>query len=181
MAWVPEMVVVPSAHNFVQGRGRFTIELSEADANEGRVSNYPLTFLLDDDQRERLRELVNAVRRRMPPPDPDILRGLTDGERRWYLAGFAPVGAPFPTAQDVWFEYVDEEDAAAAFRFVAEVLPACLAALTRVGAEEDARRSGAPTGAGRMDDADAIIESIRSSLRLGPYSDRDPQSLPDDG
>ncbi|MBX3031054.1 MAG: hypothetical protein KF809_12970 [Chloroflexi bacterium] len=167
-----DLVVVPSAHDFFQGRGRFTIEVSEWDPVSGRVTNERLAVLLDDDQRERLRALIDEVRRRMPRPDPDLLDELTEDERRWYLSGFDPVRAPFLLSEDVWFEYVDEQDAAAAFTFVGEVLPTCLGILTRVGIEEHARRSAA----GADDDGSRhLLWGLDAVLGSGS---RDPHDAP---
>lgn len=111
---------------------------------------------------------------------PDILRELSDGERRWYLSAFGPLGAPFLPSEDVWFEYVDERDAEAASAFVADVLPAGLSVLTRVAAEEDARRSVAGSGVTKLSGLPSGLDPAPPwPVASGPHEDPELERLLD--
>jgi hypothetical protein len=85
--------------------------------------------LLDDEGRERVRALQNAVIRRLPPVPGRVLRGLDDQARDRYLAQGRQVTAAYGPDQDVWFRYRDERDVDAWFRLLPVLLPGVLGAV----------------------------------------------------
>ena len=87
--------------------------------------------LLDDEGRERVRAVQNAVIRRLPPAPARVLRTLDEPAREAYLAQGRPVAAPYGPAHDVWFRYRDERDLDAWFRLLPALLPGALAAARR--------------------------------------------------
>jgi hypothetical protein len=85
--------------------------------------------LLDDEGRERVRAVQNAVIRRLPPAPAPVLRTLEGRARDWYLAQGRQVTAAYRPDQDIWFRHRDERDLDAWFRLLPVLLPGVLAAL----------------------------------------------------
>ena len=90
--------------------------------------------LLDDRGRERVRDVQNAVIRRLPPAPAHVLRTLDAGAREAYLAHGRQVTTAYGPDHDVWFRYRDERDLDAWFRLLPVLLPGVLgAARLRLG------------------------------------------------
>jgi hypothetical protein len=90
--------------------------------------------LLDDEGRERVRTVQNAVIRRMPPAPAHVLRTLDEHARDVYLAQGRQVSAAYGPDHDIWFRYRDERDLDAWFRLLPALLPGVLyAARHRLG------------------------------------------------
>jgi len=87
--------------------------------------------LLDDAGRERVREVQNAVIRRLPPPPARVLRTLPGHARDRYLAHGRQVTSPYARDQDIWFRYRDERDLDSWFQLLPLQLPAVLGAVRR--------------------------------------------------
>ena len=85
--------------------------------------------LLDDEGRERVRAVQNAVIRRLPPAPARVLRVLDDRARARYLAQGAQVTAAYSPDHDIWFRYRDERDLDAWFRLLPVLLPGVLGAV----------------------------------------------------
>jgi hypothetical protein len=85
--------------------------------------------LLDDEGRERVRAVQNAVIRRLPPVPARALRMLDDRARDWYLAQGRQVTAAYEPDHDIWFRYRDERDLDAWFRLLPVLLPGVLGAV----------------------------------------------------
>ncbi len=85
--------------------------------------------LLDDEGRERVRAVQNAVIRRLPPAPVQALRMLDDRARDWYLAQGRQVTAAYEPDHDIWFRYRDERDLDAWFRLLPVLLPGVLGAV----------------------------------------------------
>jgi hypothetical protein len=85
--------------------------------------------LLDDEGRERVRAVQNAVIRRLPPAPGHVLRTLDEHARDRYLAQGRPVTAAYGPDHDVWFRYRDERDLGAWFRLLPVLLPGVLCAV----------------------------------------------------
>jgi hypothetical protein len=85
--------------------------------------------LLDDEGRERVRAVQNAVIRRLPPVPAQALRMLDDRARDSYLAQGRQVTAPYEPEDDIWFRYRDERDLDAWFRLLPVLLPGVLGAV----------------------------------------------------
>ena len=82
--------------------------------------------LLDDEGRERVRAVQNAVIRRLPPPPARVLRSLDERAREAYLAQGRQVTTAYRPRHDVWFRYRDERDLDAWFRLLPVLLPGVL-------------------------------------------------------
>ena len=90
--------------------------------------------LLDDEGRERVRAVQNAVIRRFPPAPARALRTLDDSARDWYLAQGKQETVAYGPDHDIWFRYRDERDLDAWFRLLPVLLPGVLrAARLRLG------------------------------------------------
>ena len=87
--------------------------------------------LLDDEGRERVRAVQNAVIRRLPPAPARVLRMLDDRARDWYLAQGRQVTAAYEPDHDIWFRYRDERDLDTWFRLLPGLLPGVLDAVRR--------------------------------------------------
>jgi hypothetical protein len=90
--------------------------------------------LLDNEGRERVRAVQNAVIRRLPPAPAHVLRALNERARAAYLAQGRQVTAAYDPDHDIWFRYRDERDLDAWFRLLSALLPGVLgAARLRLG------------------------------------------------
>ena len=107
---------------------RFIIEFRRGAQPSAGVLGPGFRFcqLLDDEGRERVRAVQNAVIRRLPPVPARVLRGLDDQARDRYLAQGRQVTAAYGPDQDVWFRYRDERDLDAWFRLLPVLLPGVL-------------------------------------------------------
>ena len=85
--------------------------------------------LLDDEGREQVRAVQNAVIRRMPPAPARVLRMPHDRTRDWYLAQGRQVAAAYGPDHDIWFRHRDERDLDAWFRLLPVLLPGVLDAV----------------------------------------------------
>jgi len=103
---------------------RFIIEFRRGAQPRAGVLGPGFRFcqLLDDQGRERVRAVQNAVIRRLPPA-PDV-----------YLAQGRQVAAAYGPDHDIWFRYRDERDLGAWFGLLPVLLPGVLgAARLRLG------------------------------------------------
>jgi hypothetical protein len=85
--------------------------------------------LLDDDGREQVRAVQNAIIARMPPPPAHITDQLTGEHLDWYLSRGRQVATAYSPSDDVWFRHRDPRDLADWFRLLPALLPAALAEL----------------------------------------------------
>jgi hypothetical protein len=110
---------------------RFVIEFRRGAEPRAGVLGPAFRFcqLLDDEGRERVRAVQNAVIRRLPPAPARVLRTLNDRERDGYLAHGRQVTAAYGPDQDIWFRYRDERDLDAWFRLLPVLLPGVLGAV----------------------------------------------------
>ena len=125
VAWV-QPTRSPDAYGWYGSR--FIIEFRRGAQPRAGVLGPGFRFcqLVDDEARERVRAVQNAVIRRMPPAPVRVLRTLDDQERGRYLAQGRQVTAPYGPDQDVWFRYRDERDLNAWFRLLPVLLPGVL-------------------------------------------------------
>ena len=125
VAWV-QPTRSPDAYGWYGSR--FIIEFRRGAQPRAGVLGPGFRFcqLVDDEARERVRAVQNAVIRRMPPAPVRVLRTLDDQERDRYLAQGRQVTAPYGPDQDVWFRYRDERDLNAWFRLLPVLLPGVL-------------------------------------------------------
>jgi len=112
---------------------RFIIEFRRGAQPAAGVLGPGFRFcqLLDDEGRERVRAVQNAVIRRLPPAPPRVLRLLDDRARDRYLAQGKPVTTAYGPDHDVWFRYRDERDLDSWFQLLPLQLPAVLGAVRR--------------------------------------------------
>jgi hypothetical protein len=110
---------------------RFIIEFRRGAQPAAGVLGPGFRFcqLLDDEGRERVRAVQNAVIRRLPPAPPRVLRMLDDRARDRYLAQGKPVTTAYGPDHDVWFRYRDERDLDAWFWLFPVLLPGVLEAV----------------------------------------------------
>jgi hypothetical protein len=110
---------------------RFIIEFRRGAPPRAGVLGPGFRFcqLLDDQGRERVRAVQNAVIRRLPPAPARVLRLLDEPARDWYLAQGRQVTAAYDPDHDVWFRYRDERDLDAWFRLLPVLLPDVLGAV----------------------------------------------------
>jgi hypothetical protein len=110
---------------------RFIIEFRRGAQPRSGVLGPGFRFcqLLDDEARERVRAVQNAVIRRLPPAPAPVLRTLDDRAREAYLAQGRQVTAAYGPDHDIWFRYRDERDLDAWFRMLAVLLPGVLGAV----------------------------------------------------
>ena len=125
VAWV-QPTRSPDAYGWYGSR--FIIEFRRGAQPRAGVLGPGFRFcqLVDDEARERVRAVQNAVIRRMPPAPVRVLRTLDDQARDRYLAQGRQVTAPYGPDQDVWFRYRDERDLNAWFRLLPVLLPGVL-------------------------------------------------------
>ena len=112
---------------------RFIIEFRRGAQPRAGVLGPGFRFceLLDDEGRERVRAVQNAVIRRLPPAPARVLRTLDERARDAYLAHGRPVTAAYGPEHDIWFRYRDERDLGAWFRLLPVLLPGVLGAARR--------------------------------------------------
>jgi hypothetical protein len=110
---------------------RFIIEFRRGAQPRAGVLGPGFRFcqLLDDEGRERVRAVQNAVIRRLPPAPGHVLRMLDERAREVYLAQGRQVTAPYDPDSDIWFRYRDERDLDAWFRLLPVQLPGVLGAV----------------------------------------------------
>jgi hypothetical protein len=110
---------------------RFIIEFRRGAQPRAGVLGPGFRFgqLLNDEGRERVRAVQNAVIRRLPPAPARVLRTLDDRARDAYLAQGKQVTAPYRPDHDIWFRYRDERDLDAWFRLLPVLLPGVLGAV----------------------------------------------------
>ncbi len=125
VAWV-QPTRSPDAYGWYGSR--FIIEFRRGAQPRAGVLGPGFRFcqLVDDEARERVRAVQNAVIRRLPPAPVRVLRTLDDQARDRYLAQGRQVTAPYGPDQDVWFRYRDERDLNAWFRLLPVLLPGVL-------------------------------------------------------
>jgi hypothetical protein len=135
----------PAGHEFIVGwvqptrspdasgwyGSRFIIEFRRGAQPRAGVLGPGSRFcqLLDDEGRERVRAVQNAVIRRLPPAPSPVLRTLDQRARDRYLAHGRQVTAPYAPDHDIWFRYRDERDLDAWFRLLPVLLPGVLGAV----------------------------------------------------
>jgi hypothetical protein len=107
---------------------RFIIEFRRGAQPRAGVLGPGFRFcqLLDDEGRERVRAVQNAVIRRLPPAPARALRMPDDRARDSYLAQGRQVAAAYSPDHDVWFRHRDERDLDAWFRLLPVLLPGVL-------------------------------------------------------
>ena len=110
---------------------RFIIEFRRGAQPRAGVLGPGFRFcqLLDDEGRERVRAVQNAVIRRLPPAPARVLRMLDERARDRYLAQGRQVPAAYGPDHDIWFRYRDEHDLGAWFRLLPVLLPGVLDAV----------------------------------------------------
>jgi hypothetical protein len=110
---------------------RFIIEIRRGAQPRAGVLGPGFRFcqLLDDEGRERVRAVQNAVIRRLPPAPARVLRMLDDRARDSYLALGKQVTAAYTPDHDVWFRHRDERDLDAWFQLLPVLLPGVLDAV----------------------------------------------------
>jgi hypothetical protein len=110
---------------------RFIIEFRRGAQPRAGVLGPGFRFcrLLDDQGRERVRAVQNAVIRRLPPAPEHVLRTLDEHARDSYLAQGRQVAAAYDPDHDIWFRYRDERDLDAWFRLLPVLLPGVLRAV----------------------------------------------------
>ena len=110
---------------------KFTIEFRRSARPAVAVNGPIFRFcnLLDNDGREQVRAVQNAIIGRMPPPPADAVSQLTGNILNWYLSQGRQVAAPYGPMDDVWFRHRDMQDLADWFRLLPALLPAALAEL----------------------------------------------------
>ncbi len=112
---------------------KFTIEFRRGTRPMIAVSGPSSRFcnLLDDDGREQVRAVQNAIIRRMPPPPPHALGQLTADVREWYLSQGRQVTTAYTSRDDVWFRHRNTHDLADWLRLLPALLPTVLDELRR--------------------------------------------------
>jgi len=112
---------------------RFVIEFRRGAQPRAGVLGPGFRFcqLLDDQGRERVRAVQNAVIGRLPPAPARVLRTLDAPAREMYLAHGRQVTAPYGPDHDIWFRYRDERDLGTWFRLLPALLPGVLDAARR--------------------------------------------------
>jgi hypothetical protein len=128
VAWV-QTTRNPDVHGWYGSK--FTLEFRRGAQPRTGVLGPGARFcqLLDDEGREQVRAVQNAVIRRLPPAPARVLRTLDDRTRDWYLAQGKLVTAPYSPDHDIWFRHRDEKDLDAWFRLLPVLLPSVLAAV----------------------------------------------------
>jgi hypothetical protein len=110
---------------------RFIIEFRRGAQPRSGVMGPGFRFcqLLDDEGREQVRAVNNAVIRRLPPAPARVLRMLDDRRRDWYLAQGRQITAAYGPDHDIWFRHRDGHDLDAWFRLLPVLLPGVLDAV----------------------------------------------------
>lgn len=110
---------------------KFTIEFRRGARPSVGVSGPGLRFcrLLDDEGREQVRDIQNAVIRRMPPAPAHVFHQLEADSLSWYLDQGREVATAYSAREDTWFRYGDEHDLDAWFRLLPILLPGVLQAV----------------------------------------------------
>lgn len=132
-AWVrpqgDELLLVYFHSSTANGPGapgsRFTVEIAigtEMARFRGRRSQRAW-WLLTAAERETVRRMENAVKAKLPPPDPAIIGPLDAPDVQPYLEHWCPRADPYPLNVDVWFRYWDEADVHELMTFLGDVLP----------------------------------------------------------
>jgi hypothetical protein len=108
---------------------KFTIEFRRGGRPAIAVGGPSWRFcrLLDEDGREQVRAVQNAVIRRMPPPPPQVRSLLTERDLDWYLEHGEEVATPYSPRHDVWFRHRDADDLGAWLTLLPTLLPHVLA------------------------------------------------------
>lgn len=85
-----------------------------------------LSRMLDDANRERMRQIQNRVIAALPRP-PRNRMALAGAEvNAWYLRQFDQVARPYSAQDDVWMRYGNPSDVEEWARFICPLVPACL-------------------------------------------------------
>ena len=125
--------VQPSRHPDTSGwyGTKFTVEFRRGDRPAVAVNGPRVRFcrLLDDDGREQVRAVQNAIIRRMPPAPSHITGQLTGSILDWYLSQGQEVTSPYSPTDDVWFRHRDTHDLADWFELLPVLLPTALGEL----------------------------------------------------
>jgi len=110
---------------------RFIIEFRRGAQPRAGVLGPGFRFcqLLDDEGRERVRAVQNAVIRRLRPAPARVLRMLDERARDRYLAQGRQVPVAYDPDHDIWFRFRDEHDLGAWFRLLPVLLPGVLDAV----------------------------------------------------
>jgi hypothetical protein len=110
---------------------RFIIEFRRGAQPRTGVMGPGFRFcqLLDDEGREQVRAVQNAVITRLPPAPARVLRMLDDRTRDRYLAQGRQVTAAYAPDHDIWFRHRDVYDLDAWFRLLPVLLPGVLGAV----------------------------------------------------
>jgi len=127
--------VQPSRHpdSFGWYGTKFTINFRRGAKPAVAVNGPAVRFcrLLDDDGREQVRAVQNAIIRRIPPPPAHVTSLLDGNTLDWYLSQGHEVITPYSPNDDVWFRHRDAHDLADWFRLLPALLPATLNQLRR--------------------------------------------------
>ena len=128
VAWVQ---TTRSPDSFGWYGSRFIIEFRRGAPPRAGVLGPGFRFcqLLDDEGREQVRAVQNAVIRRLPPAPARVLRMLDHRAREEYLAQGKQVATAYRPDHDVWFRYRDERDLDAWFGLLPVLLPGVLGAV----------------------------------------------------
>jgi len=125
--------VQPSRHPDALGwyGTSFTIEFRRGARAAVAVNGPAFRFcrLLDDDGREQVRRVQNAIIRRIPPVPARVAGQLTGPTLDWYLSQGHEVTTPYTPAHDVWFRHRDAQDLADWFELLPALLPTALSEL----------------------------------------------------
>jgi hypothetical protein len=122
--------VQPSRHPDAFGwyGTKFTIEFRRGTRAAAGVNGPGSRFcrLLDDDGREQVRAVQNAIIRKMPPAPAHVTSQLPGTTLDWYLSQGREVTTPYSPIDDVWFRYRDVHDVASWFELLPALLPTAL-------------------------------------------------------
>jgi hypothetical protein len=110
---------------------RFIIEFRRGALPRSGVMGPGFRFcqLLDDEGREQVRAVNNAVIRRLPPAPARVLHMPDDRTRDWYLAQGRQITVAYGPDHDIWFRHRDGRDLDAWFRLLPVLLPGVLDAV----------------------------------------------------
>jgi hypothetical protein len=85
-----------------------------------------LANLLDNDQRERLRQIQNSTMAEIGPPPPEHLERLPEELRAYELKQIEPAREPYGAHEDVWLRQNGPEHVSRWMDFIEDVLPAAM-------------------------------------------------------
>jgi hypothetical protein len=108
---------------------KFVVEFQVADSPVPGLGMHRarLARLLDEAQREDLRQHNNCVIMKLRKPDPSYFIFAADQKViEWYLSNFDPVEEKYRANEDVWLRYGEEEDVRMWARWILGVLPSVL-------------------------------------------------------